>query len=72
MLQLAGDAGFIEEAAGRPGPFVEPLPQHLDRHLAVQDDVGGAVDDAHAATGDLVEQRVAPGGGRRTRRCRIV
>ena len=35
------------------------LLQHLDGDLAAQRGVGGAVDDAHAAAGDLVEKRVA-------------
>ena len=39
------------------------LVQHLDGDLAAQRGVGGAVDDAHAAAGDLLAQHVAPGGG---------
>jgi hypothetical protein len=54
VLQLGGDAGLVREAAGGARVGRELVPQHLDGHLAAQDGVGGAVDDAHAAPGDLV------------------
>jgi hypothetical protein len=59
MLELAGDPLLIQEAAGRAGGLVEPLQQHLDGHLAVEDGVGGAVDDTYAAAGDPARSRSA-------------
>ena len=53
VLQLAGDAGLVGEAAGRPGFGAVLLLQHLDGDFAAEGGVGGAVDDAHAAAGDL-------------------
>ena len=42
----------------------EMLLEHLDGHLAAERGVGGPVDHAHAAAGDLVAERVAPRAGR--------
>src|SRR5262249_32580301 len=73
VLQLPGDARLVQEAPRDAGVVVEAL-QDLDGHLAVEDRVGGAVDDAHAAAGDFIEQDVAPtrwhvaGRGRQVRR----
>ena len=58
--ELAGDPGLVAEAAGRCGVGgVLVAAEHLDGDLAVQRGVAGAVDDAHAAAGDLVEEFVA-------------
>src|SRR5262249_1604973 len=60
ILQLARDAGLFEKAT-RDGRIERELfLQDLDGHLAVEDGVGGAVNDAHAAVRDLVEQMVTP------------
>ena len=49
VLQLAGDAGLVGEAAGGGGVGAVLLLQHLDGDFAAERGVGGAVDDAHAA-----------------------
>jgi hypothetical protein len=67
MLQLPGDAGLVGEAPGRAGIGRVRLPQHLNRDLAAEHEVGGAVDDAHAAVGNLFAQLIARGGVRRLR-----
>jgi hypothetical protein len=61
VLQLPGDAGLVGEPPGRPGVGRALLPQHLDRDLAAQHGVGGAVDGAHAAAGDLLAEQVPRG-----------
>jgi hypothetical protein len=70
VLQLAGDAGLVAEALGgrRIGRVFRG--QHLDGDVAVEGGVAGAVDHAHAAAADLVEQLIAGragGGGHRFR-----
>ena len=58
VLELTRDAGFVGESPGGPGRRPVLVEQDLDRHLPSEGGVGGAVDDAHAAAGDLVAQQV--------------
>ena len=64
MLQLAGDTRLAEEALGGRRVCGEMIGQQLDGDVAVQGPVAGAVDDAHAAVADLVDQLVAGQAGR--------
>jgi hypothetical protein len=59
VLELPGDAGLVGEAAGGAGVGGVLLLQYLNGYLAVQGGVGGAVNDPHAAAGDLGQQLVA-------------
>ena len=63
VLELAGDAGFVGEASGRDRIRAVLRQQHLDRHLAAEGGIGGAVDDAHPAAGDFIAEDIAIGGG---------
>ena len=80
MLQLAGDARLAEEALGGWRIGRVALGQQLDGDVAIEGDVAGAVDDAHAAVADLVKQLVARraerrdgrlGAGRSGRVCQV-
>lgn len=59
VLQLPGDPRLIEEPPRRRGVGRVALLENLHRHVAVEGDFPGAVDDAHAAGTDLFEQLVA-------------
>jgi len=61
MLQLACDAGLIGKPSGRAGIGRVLLLEHFDHHLPSQDAVGGAVNHAHAAAGNLLAQQVPRG-----------
>ena len=65
VLQLAGDPRLAEEALGGYRIGRVALGQQLDGDIAIEGGVAGAIDDAHAAVADLVEQFVArrAGGG---------
>jgi hypothetical protein len=67
VLQLPGDAGLVGEPPGRAGIGRVLLLQHLDGDLAAQHGVGGAVNGAHAAAGDLLAQPIPRGGVRHPR-----
>ncbi len=64
VLQLAGDARFAGKAERGLGQRAEFLVQHLHRDFSAENGIGGAVNDAHAATFDLLAEDVALGGGR--------
>ena len=51
VLELAGDAGLVEEPRAPRGVGRVAVLEDLDRHVAVEGEVAGAVDDAHAARG---------------------
>src|SRR5262249_22292481 len=74
VLELAGDPGLLDESRGRAGPGRKPLLEHLDGDLAVQGEVAGAIDHAHAAPADLLAELEAGRGrdraGRRPTRMR--
>jgi hypothetical protein len=72
MLQLSGDACLAEEALGRERIGWVALGQQLDGDIAVEGDIAGAIDDAHAVVADLVDQLVAGRTGGRGRRFRSV
>jgi hypothetical protein len=67
VLELPGDAGLVGEPPGCPGVGRVLLLQYLDGNLAAQHDVGGAVNDAHAAAGNLLAQPIPRGGVRHSR-----
>ena len=58
MLQIGSCFGFGAEALDVVLAGQRPLEDHLHRDDAVQADLPGLIDDAHAASGDLVEQLV--------------
>ena len=62
MLEARGGDGLGAKALEhrRSGKLAKQ--QHLDGDDAVEADLAGAVDDAHAAAGDLVEQFVVAEG----------
>src|SRR5262249_13176029 len=64
VLQLAGDLRLVHEPTGRGGRRAEPVLQHLDRHLPAEGRVGGAVDHAHPAAGNLLPEGVPSRRGR--------
>ena len=66
VLQLSGDACLAEEALGKDRIGRVTIGQQLDGDIALKGDIAGAIDDAHAALPDLVDQLVA--GERRPRR----
>ena len=59
MLQLAGDPRLAEEALSGRRVCRVTLGQQLDGNVAIKSGIAGAVDDAHAAVADLVDQLVA-------------
>jgi hypothetical protein len=65
MLQLAGDLGLGHEPRGRSRVGRILVVQQLDGYIAIQPQVAGAIDDAHAAAADLVEQLIARQGEKR-------
>jgi hypothetical protein len=58
MLQLPGDARLILETTHHLGGQLDLLLELLERHLAAEPGVEGAIDDAHAAVGNLLAQFV--------------
>ncbi|MFO0890076.1 MAG: hypothetical protein U0790_13170 [Isosphaeraceae bacterium] len=69
VLKVRRDERLVGEAASGAGVGCVPILQHFDRHLAAQGCVGGAVDDTHAAAGDLGMQVVARSCRQGERRC---
>jgi hypothetical protein len=68
VLQPAGQPRLLQEAALQAGAPAQLRAQHLDGQVAAQVGVGGAVDGAHAAAADLLQEAVAAGVGRRVGR----
>jgi hypothetical protein len=54
--------GLGAEAASRVGAREHIVPDHLDRHLAVETRVLGAIDDPHAAGSELRDDAIATQG----------
>ena len=59
MFERGGGARFLDETLTPVGIGDQIRRQDLERDLAIQFDVEGAVDDAHAAPADLVDDLVA-------------
>src|SRR5262249_3472298 len=68
VLQLAGDTCLAEEALGGRRGGRETIGQQLYGDVAVEGGIARAIDDAHAAVADLVEQFVALRAGWRSAR----
>ena len=62
MLQPRDRAGFLLEALSVVGVVGEEVGQHLDRDVAVQRRVVGAVDRGHAAAADALQHPVGAEG----------
>jgi hypothetical protein len=58
VLELAGDPSLFAEPSQKFGPIVGLGPEHLDGQFAVKLTVVDAIDNAHAAAGDFVEQLI--------------
>ena len=67
MLEPRREAGLAQEALAEAGAVGELAGDHLQRHRPFEAEVGGAVDDAHAAARDLLFDPVA-GDGRADRK----
>ena len=70
VVQPGDGLGLGQEADGRLGPGVVAGQDHLQGDEAVEPDLAGLVDDAHAAAAQLAEDLVAgdaPGGPPRSR-----
>ncbi len=65
VLEPGDQAGFGFEAGQRPGRRVRPVAQHLQGHDALEGEVAGLVDDAHASAAQLTQHFVARHGRRR-------
>ena len=66
MVQLGGRLGFVAEAGDLPLVEHRGERQDLERHAAVERNLLGLVDDAHAAAADLADDLVVAdllGGG---------
>ena len=61
MGQLGRGAGLAEEALAELGIRAERPGEDLERHLAVEADVAGQVDHAHAAPPELPLENVLAG-----------
>ena len=59
VLEPGGEAGLAQEALAEAGPVDQLAGDHLQRHRPVEAEVGGAVDDAHAAARDQLFDPVA-------------
>ncbi len=62
VLDLGDGAGLDVESSDLVGRGVRPGQDHLERDQAIQPDVPGFVDDAHAASADLRDDLVARHG----------
>ena len=56
MLQLAGDLGFLDEAADHLGLFAVRFEQDLDGEVAAEVRIATLEHGSHAAAGDLAEE----------------
>ena len=69
VIEQGDGLGLVPEAAEFVVAGEESGPDHLQRNLAVEGDLAGLVDDAHAATAELPHNsELAPGLYRRGRR----
>ena len=59
MVERGGELGLGDEAAAEVGILRQLVVEHLERDGAVERQVGGAVDDAHAAAADAAVDAVA-------------
>ncbi len=68
VVELGGGLGLAEEAPARHVVLEVPREEDLERERPVELGVARAVDDAHAAARDLLEEHVAPERSERGRR----